>query len=840
VNRDHAPGGGGLGWLLRQHRLASGLTQEELAARAGLSVRAIANIERGRTLRPYRRSVHLLADALGLAGPQLEELDRASRPVAADGVADGKAVAGARDLVVVPRQPDATGPPCAVATERPAQLPRDVPGFTGRVRQVGRLRDLLAERHSTGQVPIAVITGAGGIGKSALAVHVGHLLRDDFPDGQLFIDLQGSRDQSLASIDALARLVRHLGGADAAMTNDPAELAADYRTRIADRQMLIILDDARDAAQVRPLLPGTATSAVLITSRSWLPGLEVSCLLELDTLNDLESLGLFAGICGEGRVAAEPAATAAVLAACGGLPLAIRIAASRLLSRPGWSVGELATELAGERRRLEELRVGDLAVRATFEVSYTALLRTADQAGADAARAFRLLGLWPGPDISLSAAAALLGRDSRSAGRLLEKLLDIHLLDSPAHRRYRFHDLIRIFAAERAEHDEARESRELAVGRILTWYLHTANAARLKTARGTTEREISLSPAEASAPPLAFADSDAATDWSDKERANMAAGVLLANAWGMDAICAQLAAISWRNFLRRPWHGWIDVLQTGIDSTRRSADAGSRAWLLTYLGAALNIQGANNEAVACLQEALPLSRQAADALCEATATLNLGMARKDQHRYQDAIVHFETTLTLHRALGSRHVGSVLMNLGIVFVQAGRLQEGVTRMEEALAVLIQAGNRTLESLAHSELAGAYRQMGRTDDAVRWARSALDISRKIHDQYQETAAWQALGQALADMGDHDQARASLASAHALATRLGIAEAAAIGELLAALDPAGSAGQRAPGPNATPRGLSSSGGRKAGGFARAGAVHRPAGPAGACLGRHLRRRR
>jgi tetratricopeptide (TPR) repeat protein/transcriptional regulator with XRE-family HTH domain len=787
LSEDHVFGAGSFGVLLRRYRLASGLSQEELAQRAGLSVRALANMERGRTRRPYKRSVRLLTDALGLAEPHREELERASRPIDDDSFAHGlaaarKAVAGAR----YPRQSAATGSQPVAATQRPAQLPRDVSEFTGRVSQVGRLRDLLGDDNSTGNAGIAVITGPGGIGKSALAIHVAHLLRGDFPDGQLFIDLQGSRDQSLASTDALARLLRHLGGADAAMTKDPAELAADYRTRIADRRMMIILDDARDAAQVRPLLPGTASSAVLITSRSWLPGLEVSDVLELDTLSDLESLTLFADICRDGRAAAEPAAAAAALGACGGLPLAVRIAASRLLSRPGWSVGALATRLTSERHRLEELQVGDLGVRATFEVSYAALLGSADQLDTDVARAFRLLGLWPGPDISLSAAAALLGLDSRSTSRLLDKLLDIHLLGSPEHRRYRFHDLIRIFAAERGEQEETLESREQAIRRILTWYLHTADAARAKIARGWNEREFKLVPAEARALPLTFADNATATDWSDKERANMAAVVLLAHDWGMHDICAQLAAVTWPNFLRRPWHGWINVLRTGIDSADRSGDTGARAWLLTYLGAGLNVHGANNDAVACLHEALTLSRQAEDPLCEATAILNLGMVCKDQKRYDDAIAYLEMTLTLHRALGSKHVGSVLMNLGMVFVQTGRLQEGASRMEEALAVLIRVGNRALESLAHSELAGAYRQLGRTDDAVRWARSALDISRKVNDEYQETAALHALGQALADAGDTDQARASLASAHALATRLGIAEAATIGELLAALDP------------------------------------------------------
>jgi tetratricopeptide (TPR) repeat protein/transcriptional regulator with XRE-family HTH domain len=748
------PTGADFGVLLREYRLAAGLTQEDVAGRSGLSVRAISGMEQGRTEHPHRRSVGLLADAL-----KLGDADRAMLLAA-------------------------VGTRTAPRAGRPAQLPPDIPEFSGRTAQIRWLSELLTGAPAAAPLRIAAVTGAGGMGKSALALHVAHQMRAQFPDGQLFIELRGSSDQPLTSADALARLLRHLGLAEESLPRDDAELAAEFRSRVADRRMLIVLDDARDAAQVRPLLPGTAGSAVMVTSRGWLAGLEGCRPLALEALDQAEALALFAEICGADRATAEPEATGAVLAACGGLPLAVRIAASRLISRPNWDVASLASRLADEHQRLAELQAGDLAVRATFQVSYELLPGWADQ---DTARAFRLLGLWPGPDIGRPAAAALLGTDSTSAGQLLEKLVDVHLLEAPAPGRYRFHDLIRVFAAERAAQDERPASCDQALRRLLSWYLHSTQSASTQIMARTNERELALVPVEPGVGPATFADTDAAVDWSDRERAGIVAAVTLAARREMHEVCAQLAAAAWPNFLRKPWDGWISVLQVGIDSAALSGDDAARAWLLTYMGAGHVMQGAPGLAIDCLDAALPLSRQAGERLCEATAMLNLAIACMELKRHDEAIAHLETALILHRALGSRHEGSVMMNLGILYVKTGRVEEGAIQMEQALAVLNQSGTRNLEGLAHAELSGAYRKLGRIADAIDWASSALEISRRIASQYQETAALQALGLALAEGGDAAAARSHLASAHALAVTLGIPEAADIQGEIDALDPA-----------------------------------------------------
>ena len=293
--------GEGFGALLRQYRLAVGLTQEELAGRTAIS---------------------------------------------------------ARDLLMRLAREGAGAAPWP---RRPAQLPADIAEFTGRTEQVNSLTALLA---GSGQpVRIAVITGAGGVGKSALAIHVAHQVGAAFGDGQLFVELQGSSEQPVSTSKVLARLLRQLGMADTAIPADATGRAAEFRTQMAGLAMLVVLDDARDAAQVRPLLPGNASSAVLITSRGWLAELEGSRALVLGALDRSEARTLFASICGAERVEAEPEAAAAVLTACGGLPLAIRIAAARLVSRPAWAVGALANRLRNERQRLSEPAVATCGPR---------------------------------------------------------------------------------------------------------------------------------------------------------------------------------------------------------------------------------------------------------------------------------------------------------------------------------------------------------------------------------------------------------------------------------------------------------------------------------------------
>lgn len=364
--------------------------------------------------------------------------------------------------------------PSAHARPAPEQLPADIGDFAGRHGELGMLRELL-----TSGAPLVVVTGAGGIGKTALAVHAAHLVRDRFPDGQLYADLHGFSGQEPRTAAALlARFLRDLGVPDAEIPTDEEELATRYRSLLATRRMLVVLDDAVDAGQVRPLLPGAGGSTVVITSRRRLGGLLAGRILELDALRPHEANQLFTDIVGDGRAEAEPTATAEVVAACGGFPLAVRIAGRRLADRPAWSVRALADRLADERDRLSEFGTADVAVRATFQASYQTLSAAGDHLGVDAARAFRLLGLVPLPSIGLAAAGRLLDRAEREVEAALEALVDAHLLTSPAPGRYRFHDLLRAYAVECAEAEEPVHERANALHRMLEWYCRSFGRER--------------------------------------------------------------------------------------------------------------------------------------------------------------------------------------------------------------------------------------------------------------------------------------------------------------------------------------------------------------------------
>lgn len=327
---------------------------------------------------------------------------------------------------------------------RPAQLPAGVNDFTGRRQIVARLHTLLSGRGGTDRVPVAAISGIGGVGKTALAVHLAHTMHDVFPDGQLYADLRGYGQEPTAPESVLAAFLRGLGLPPDIIPDGLAERSALFRSLLADRRMLVLLDNVRDAAQVNHLLPGSTGCAAIVTSRHKLADLASARLVDLDVMEPDEALTLFGTVAGADRVAAERAAAMDVVAACGFLPLAVRIVAARLAARPSWTVASLVFRLADERRRLDEMRVGNLAVEATFALGY-------GQLGSAQARAFRLLSLPDGPDISIGAAAALLALSPMETEDILESLVDASLLEAPTPGRYRFHDLLRLFARRTAE-----------------------------------------------------------------------------------------------------------------------------------------------------------------------------------------------------------------------------------------------------------------------------------------------------------------------------------------------------------------------------------------------------
>ncbi|MGD0065969.1 MAG: NB-ARC domain-containing protein [Streptosporangiaceae bacterium] len=543
-------------------------------------------------------------------------------PSAADGPtpAAGGASAGSAAL--------ADGP-AARSPVVPAQLPADTVDFTGREEEVKLLCDLLAapsDPERPRAVVISAVAGMGGIGKTALAVHAGHRLLERFPDGQLYISLRGATSP-LRPSEVLALLLRGLGEPDAAIPAGEEERAARYRSLLAGRRMPVVADDARDAAQVRPLLPGSAGCAVIVTSRGVLAGLAGAAQLSLGVLGEEEALRLFAAIVGAPRAAAEPEATAAVLACCSGLPLAIRIAGARLASRPGWSIARLAARLASERDRLAELTAGDLALRASFAVSYDAL--AADGSGAralpgpagpgsaDPARVFRLLGLASMAELSLPAVAALAGQPPGQVAAALETLTDAHLLESPEPDRYRLHDLLRSYAAELARHTDSQEEQDAAIGRILHWYAGQAvAAARLLTPAHTLPVLI---PAQA-ASPTTMTDAAEALGWYEAELANLGAAASQAAARGLPAVAAQIPIAMLRFFQLTPYNdACLAMSESGVRSARRLAGDAALSSALMVLGWAYNMTGRPGDAGRCIAEALEIRRRAGDRVGETMA-----------------------------------------------------------------------------------------------------------------------------------------------------------------------------------------------------------------------------
>jgi DNA-binding SARP family transcriptional activator len=667
-----------------------------------------------------------------------------------------------------------------------AQLPADIPDFTGRAEQVQDLRDRLAgppRPDSPGAVAVAAVIGAGGLGKTTLAVHTAHLLRPEFPDGQLYINLLGASQHPAAPSDVLARFLRDLGMNPARIPVSEEERSASYRSRLTDRKVLIVLDDAKDAAQVRPLLPGSASCAVLVTTRSWMPDLAGAHVVDLDVLEPAEARTMFSAIISP-RAEAEPQATDEVLAACAGLPLAIRIAGARLASRGGWTVRALAGRLSDERQRLDELRVGNLAVRASFEVSFASLpstgLPSTSQHGAslpgagqpggiDPARTFRLLGVWPGPSIGLAAAAALLGQPESAVADAAEVLVDAHLLDSPVPDVYRFHDLLRVYAAERAREQETEHDRRDAVVRVLTWYLHTMEAAARVISPQHTRVPLDLPPSGVR--PLAFSSLDGALSWCEAERARLVAAVRLAAESGLHQIAWKLPAAAMSFFYRRShWTNWVATHEIGLASARQVGDKLAEAWMLNNLGMAYG-QQRMEESVACFEQALALYQELGDGQGEARAATNVAKAYLDLGRFREALAAAQRSLAIQRQVGKRYgEGIALGILGCAYRELAQYDEAIECLQRNLAIFRELGDRDAEAESLSDLGAAFLDRGWVGEAADCHRQALAIQREIGDRHGQALTLHRLGLTEQQAGNHGEVRELLSEALQLLEELG----------------------------------------------------------------------
>jgi tetratricopeptide (TPR) repeat protein/transcriptional regulator with XRE-family HTH domain len=725
--------------LLRRLRAEAGLTQEELAEAAGVSPRSVSDLERGIHATAHKDTAVLLAGALGLAEPT-----RALFVAAARGRAPAAEVLAARQGM----------PPGAFAAAATRSLPRDIAAFTGRQAELARLMGTLnAVAAGGGVVGICAVDGMAGIGKTTFAVHAAHRLAGTFPDGQFFLPLHAhtAGQRPVDPADALASLLLTAGVPAAAIPPGLEARAGRWRDQLAGKRVLLLLDDAAGHEQVRPLLPGTAGSLVLVTSRRRLTALEDATAISLDTLPPGEAGVLLARLAARAGIGATDPAVGEITRLGGFLPLAIGMLASQLRHHTAWSAADLAAVLAGARDRLELMRAEDLSVAAAFDLSYADL--TSDQR-----RLFRRLGLHPGPDIDAYAAAALDGTSLATARRGLAGLYDQHLLSEPTPGRYQLHDLLREHARALAAADDPAESDE-PVGRLLDYYLHTALAASQRiTTQMTPIPSVPAGRQPAFVPQLSTPQQAAA--WLETERANLHAAVDCAAACGRFQHAVAIPA-AMADFLdtRGHWDQAAALDQTAITAARQAGDRAGQAGALTNLCSIQGSTGDYRAAAASATRALALYRDVGDRAGQANALNNLGIVQRWSGDHQAATASCRQALELFRDLGHRYgQGDALTELGALQAQTGNYAAAAESLQQALALYRDVGDRVGQGGALVNLGAVQVETGDYAAAAESLRQALALYRDIGHRLGQADALGHLGTVQRLTGDYPAATAS----------------------------------------------------------------------------------
>ncbi|UFQ99980.1 helix-turn-helix transcriptional regulator [Streptomyces sp. Go40/10] len=765
---DGTPSPGDFGQRLRHLRVRCGLSREALSHVAGVSVRALADMERGRTRGPQRRTVQALAEALGLDSDEAAGLEKSA--------ALGR-----------PRPRTAPGP----AGGGPLALPRDIQDFTARGPALARLLEL-AQDTDAGVPVVTVVTGQPGLGKTSFAVHAAHHLAPHFPDGQFALDLHGMDPEPTTPRDALARLLGALGVADAAIPAGADDRAGLWRSLAGERRLLLLLDNAADESQVTPLLPGSGPSLTLVTSRHSLAGLESVHRTDLALLRREEAVELLTRIIGPDRVRAEAQAARDLADLCGHLPLAVRIAGQRLLSRPHERLGKLVARLAAEGRRLDGLQAGSLRVRAAFALSYR-------QLPTESQTLLRRAALAAGTDFSPETAALLAGLSHDEAVGCAEELTDAGLLQSDgATERYRFHDLLRLYAAEQVDTEDGPEVRDAALDRAASWMLRRATAAALHF---DTDHEQTV-PHDDPDPETAPAGRDEARAWLEAERAQWLASLRRAHDTGRHRQVLDTAkAMHWFSDLNHHWEQWVEVFRLSAASARLLGSRREEAVHLNYLSWAYNF--CTHDARAALTSAdaaLAAARECRDTLQEGWALGYGAGALQRQGRMQEAEERLREgalRITTEKSPQGRLAELTLLNtLGTLLRETGRAAEALD-LHHRSERICRAGipGRTDRVIAlylavtRLHIGNDLAALGRWHEAetpLRQALSALEAA--------QVSAWAErarlhLGQTLAALG-HPQARTTLRTARDALAALRSPLQTEATEALAALDAAATA--------------------------------------------------
>ncbi len=730
-----------LGLWLRGQRVAAGLTQEDLAERSGVSVRAIADLERGRTRRPYPSSLRALTRALGLpeaAGPELVARYRAG------------------------------GDPSAAEGSVPRQLPTAVPHFAGRASELALLDRALEDvDHGANGVVVSVIGGTAGVGKTALALHWAHRVSGRFPDGQLYANLRGfdPSGHPAEPADVLRGFLDALGVHPERNPADTEGLAALYRSLLADRKILVLLDNAADVAQVRPLLPASPECLVIVTSRREMSALAVregARLLTLDVLSETEANELLTKRLGTDRARAEPAAITELATLCARLPLALSVIVARAAAQPHLPLAALAAELTEIQGRLDALDVGDPAanVRTVLSLSYRHLPEAA-------ARMFRLLGLHPGPDISAPAAASLAGVTLTGARAALRDLARASLIIESVPGRYAFHDLLRAYAAEQAA--GGPDEQRAAIRRLLDHYLHTAHAAHLVLYPG---REV-IDPGAplALVAPEALATKAAALAWLQAEFQVLLKITGLAARDGFDDHAWRLPVVLWTFYaVCGHWHDGARAQRTALDAARRQGDLGGQARALRGLGAFHVMLGDYREAHARLAEAQEMFGRLGDRLGLARTDVIMGQAFEFERKYREGLV-----VTLE-ALKLSETGIDDPNMQLVRASAlnssawynahlGRFGQARTHCQQAIDLCRSIGYSPGEAGTWDTLGFVWQRLGNHTEAAACFLRAVALDREMGNRFDLARALTHLGDTYQSTGDLSAARSVWAEALAI---------------------------------------------------------------------------
>jgi DNA-binding SARP family transcriptional activator/tetratricopeptide (TPR) repeat protein len=751
-----------IGWLLASgmERAAAAelpalLARHPLAERlAGMFIVALCRCgQRADALQVFRDTRARLASELGVEpGPELQRLHQ--RILAGDAELAGPASGHG----LVPRQPPnravgvSAGP---IPQGLPRQLPSALEHFAGRGEELKALDDLVSKTAGADRPPVvSAIVGTAGVGKTTLAVHWAHQVAPRFPDGQLYVNLRGFGPSGSPATpeEAIRGFLQALGVSAGQMPGSLEEQAALYRSLLAGKRMLIVLDNARDAGQVRPLLPGGGGCLALVTSRDQLTGLvaaEGARPLNLDVLSQAEARELLARRLGEQRAAAEPEAVSELARLCARLPLALAITAARATARPGFSLSALAAELGNWQGRLDCLDTDDAAssVREVFSWS-------GRQLSGPAARLFRLLGIHPGPDISVAAAASLAGVSLQMGRRLLAELTRAHLLTEYNPGRFACHDLLRAYAAEQA-HAAKPAQCALALRRVLDHYLHTANAAAqvLYPAR----EPLTLHEPQPGAAPGHPRDRSEALAWFAAEHQVLLAAATHAAAAGLDTYAWQLPA-ALTDFLTRQgyWHDLAAIQHTALSAARRLGDQHGQAHAHQGLGTA-GLRLGRPGHVRHLERAIGLFHQLDDRARQARSQITLGVALSLQGRHREAHRQTEQALGLYREVGHRAgQAHALSNLGWLLANLGDYQAALTCCQSALSLHGEFGNLLGQAHTWDHLGYIHHCLGGNADAIISYQRALGLLQDVGDRAEEAGVLTRLGDAYLRAGDDKAAQ------------------------------------------------------------------------------------